>query len=62
MYKLKPFLEDGTLKNNKNRIARELEVDRHGYGVEVFEMYMKESNLESITEKELKNPQINKDR
>ncbi len=28
LYKLKPFLEDGTLKINKSRIARELEVDR----------------------------------
>ena len=29
LYKLKPFLEDGTLKINKSQIARELEVDRH---------------------------------
>ena len=28
LYKLKPFLEDGTLKINKSQIARELEVDR----------------------------------
>lgn len=28
IYKLKPFLEDGTLKINKSQIARELEVDR----------------------------------
>ena len=28
LYKLKPFLEDGTLKMNKSQIARELEVDR----------------------------------
>lgn len=38
LYKLKPFLEDSTLKINKSQIARELEVDRrtvdkyiHGY-------------------------------
>ena len=28
LYKLKPFLEDGTLRINKSQIARELEVDR----------------------------------
>ena len=28
LYKLKPFLEDSTLKINKSQIARELEVDR----------------------------------
>ena len=28
LYKLKPFLEDGTLKINKSQIARELKVDR----------------------------------
>ena len=28
LYKLKPFLEDGTLKINKSQIARELDVDR----------------------------------
>ena len=28
LYKLKPFLEDGTLKINKSQIAREVEVDR----------------------------------
>ena len=28
LYKLKPFLEEGTLKINKSQIARELEVDR----------------------------------
>ena len=28
LYKLKPFLEDGTLKINKSQITRELEVDR----------------------------------
>ena len=28
LYKLRPFLEDGTLKINKSQIARELEVDR----------------------------------
>lgn len=28
LYKLKPVLEDGTLKINKSQIARELEVDR----------------------------------
>ena len=28
LYKLKPFLEDATLKINKSQIARELEVDR----------------------------------
>ena len=28
LYKLKPFLEGGTLKINKSQIARELEVDR----------------------------------
>lgn len=28
LYKLHPFLEDGTLKINKSQIARELEVDR----------------------------------
>lgn len=28
LYKLKPFLEDGTLKINKSQIARKLEVDR----------------------------------
>ena len=28
LYKLKPFLEEGTLKLNKSQIARELEVDR----------------------------------
>ena len=28
LYKLKPFLEDGTLKINKSQIARESEVDR----------------------------------
>ena len=28
LYKLKPFLEDGTLKINKSQIARELQVDR----------------------------------
>ena len=28
LYKLKPFLEDGTLKVNKSQIARELDVDR----------------------------------
>lgn len=28
LYKLKPFMEDGTLKINKSQIARELEVDR----------------------------------
>lgn len=28
LYKLKPFLEDGTLKINKSQIAREFEVDR----------------------------------
>ena len=28
LYKLNPFLEDGTLKINKSQIARELEVDR----------------------------------
>lgn len=28
LYKLKPFLKDGTLKINKSQIARELEVDR----------------------------------
>lgn len=28
LYKLKPFLEDGTLKINKSQIARQLEVDR----------------------------------
>lgn len=28
LYKLKPFLEDGTLKINKSQIARELEIDR----------------------------------
>lgn len=28
LYKLKPFLEDGTLKINKSQIARDLEVDR----------------------------------
>lgn len=28
LYKLKPFLEDGTFKINKSQIARELEVDR----------------------------------
>lgn len=28
LYKLKPFMEDGTLKINKSQIARELKVDR----------------------------------
>lgn len=28
LYKLKPFLEDGTLRINKSQIARELELDR----------------------------------
>ena len=28
LYKLKPFLEDWTLKINKSQIARELDVDR----------------------------------
>ena len=28
LYKLKPFLEDSTLKINKSQIARELEIDR----------------------------------
>lgn len=28
LYKLKPFMEDGTLKINKSQIARELEIDR----------------------------------
>ena len=28
LYKLKPFMEDSTLKINKSQIARELEVDR----------------------------------
>ena len=28
LYKLKPFLEDSTLKINKSQIARELKVDR----------------------------------
>ncbi len=28
LYKLKPFLEDSTLKINKSQIARDLEVDR----------------------------------
>ena len=28
LYKLKPFMEDGTLKINKSQIARELGVDR----------------------------------
>ena len=28
LYKLKPFLEEGTLKINKSQIARELDVDR----------------------------------
>lgn len=28
LYKLKPFMEDGTLKINKSQTARELEVDR----------------------------------
>ena len=28
LYKLKPFLEDGTLKINKSQIARKLDVDR----------------------------------
>ena len=28
IYKLKPFLEDGTLKINKSQIDRELEVDK----------------------------------
>ena len=28
LYKLRPFLEDRTLKINKSQIARELEVDR----------------------------------
>ena len=29
LYKLKPFMEDGTLKVNKSQIARELGVDRN---------------------------------
>ena len=32
LYKLKPFLEDSTLKINKSQIARELEVDRRTVG------------------------------
>ncbi|QNU66271.1 hypothetical protein EHE19_015505 [Ruminiclostridium herbifermentans] len=28
LYKLKPFMEDATLKVNKSQIARELDVDR----------------------------------
>ena len=31
LYKLKPFLEDGTLKINKSQIAREVEVDRRTF-------------------------------
>lgn len=46
LYKLKPFLEDGTLKINKSQIARELEVDRRTVFVHKYLYY---SNLIILT-------------
>lgn len=42
LYKLKPFLEDGTLKINKSQIARELEVDRRTIHKQIYQTSDKE--------------------